>query len=235
MNTEYNPEQRFNERAVRYDDEIENIIPGYRALHDLSHNILKISLPKDAHVLIAGSGTGKEAIQYAFENPKWKITGFDIAEQMIRTAEEKVKTYELQDRIEFIHGDIRKVLNREFDGATSILIAHFMPIDEKKEFIKSIELGLKPGGTFILADICKDINSDLYEKFLSVWKSFQLQNREEKDVQEMLSNVRNNLHSITPEDTIALLENNDFKKINHFWRSLLINGFVAEKRFENPD
>jgi hypothetical protein len=37
MTETYDPEKRFNKRASMYDDEIENIIPGYRALHDISH------------------------------------------------------------------------------------------------------------------------------------------------------------------------------------------------------
>jgi tRNA (cmo5U34)-methyltransferase len=69
MTESYDSEKRFNERAQIYDDEIENIIPGYRALHDISHHILKSSLPKEAYVLVGGSGTGKEAIGYALENP----------------------------------------------------------------------------------------------------------------------------------------------------------------------
>ncbi len=84
MNDTYDPEKRFDERAAVYDDEIENIIPGYRSLHDLSLSYLKSSLPKNANLLICGSGTGKEAIEYALENPRWSIVGFDIAENMAK-------------------------------------------------------------------------------------------------------------------------------------------------------
>ncbi len=127
MTEQYDPEKRFNERASLYDDEIEKIIPGYRALHDMAHHILKSRLPEKAYLLIAGAGTGKEAIEYAIENPGWKITGFDIAEQMVKTASSKIEENGLCSRIELIHGGIGDIMQESFDGATSLLVMHFIP------------------------------------------------------------------------------------------------------------
>ncbi len=229
MSDSYDPEKRFNERAQTYDDEIQRIIPGYRVLHDISHNILKSALPKDAHVLIGGSGTGKEAMEYALENPGWKITGFDIALQMVNRATSKVVGKGLQSRIKIIHGSVSGVEQQDFDGATSLLVAHFIPGKDKKDYIIDISSRLKPAAKFIIADICKEENPEKFEEFLSAWKSFQLQTRDKKDIEEMLTNVRENLNTITVEETISLLESSGFKNINHFWKSLLINGFVMEK------
>lgn len=229
MNETFDPEKRFNERAKVYDDEIANIIPGYRALHDISHHILKSALPEDAYVLIGGSGTGKEAIGYALENPGWKIVGFDIAEQMVNRATSKVTEHGLESRIALVHGGIGDVLQENFDGATSLLVSHFIPKEEKADFLRDIYSRLKSGGKFIIADICEDKNQDRYEEFLSVWKSFQLQTRDQKDVEEMFNHVRNDLNYITSKETVSLLESTGFKNINHFWKSLLINGFVMEK------
>jgi len=229
MSETYNPEKRFNERALVYDEEIENIIPGYRALHDLSHHILKSALPKDAYVLVGGSGTGKEAIEYALENPGWKITGFDIAEQMVKKAASKVEEQGLSSRIELIHGGVSDVMQENFDGATSLLVAHFIPKDEKEEFIREMAFRLKTGGKFIIADVCDDEESEKFEDFLSAWESFQLKTRDKKDVDEMFSHVRKDLNYITVDQTIDMLRGCKFRKIHHFWKSLLINGFVMEK------
>lgn len=229
MSETYDPEKRFNERAKIYDDEIERIIPGYRALHDISHHILKSSLPENAHLLIGGSGTGKEAIGYALDNPGWKITGFDIAEEMVRIASSKVEQHGLKSRIELIHGDVSQVFQENFDGATSLLVAHFIPKKEKEAFIRQIHLRLKPGAKFIIADVCNDKDSTKFEDYLSVWQSFQLQTRDKKDVDEMFKHIRENLNYITPEETIELLSYCGFTRIRHFWKSLLINGFMMEK------
>ncbi|GJM14759.1 MAG: SAM-dependent methyltransferase [Thermodesulfobacteriota bacterium] len=229
MSETYDPEKRFNERARIYDDEIDKIIPGYRALHDISHHILKTTLPDDAYVLVGGSGTGKESIGYAIENPGWKITGFDIAEEMIKKASSKIEQNELSHRIELIHGGINDVLQEDFDGATSLLVAHFIPKEEKEEFIKQIYFRLKPGAKFIIADVCNDVDSKKFEEFLSAWESFQLQTRDKKEVEEMFSHVRKDLNYITVEETSTLLKSCGFVNIQHFWKSLLINGFVMEK------
>ena len=88
---------------------------------------------------------------------------------------------------------------------------------------------LKPGGKFILADVGGDRNSRDFEEFLSAWESFQLQSRDKKDVEEMLGHVRSNLNLITLDETISLLKGSGFRNIRHFWKSLLINGYVMEK------
>ena len=229
MTEPYDPEKRFNERARVYDEEIEKIIPGYRALHDMSHHILKSMLPKDAHLLIAGAGTGKEAIEYATENPGWKVTGFDIAEEMVKTASSKIEQSGLGSRIELIHGGIEEIMQESFDGATSLLVMHFIPKEEKERYLKEICFRLKHGAKFILADVGGDRNSPEFEEFLSAWESFQLQTRDKKDVDEMLGHVRGNLNFITHDETISLLKSTGFRNIRHFWKSLLINGFVMEK------
>jgi len=229
MNEQYDPEKRFNERAQVYDEEIEKIIPGYRALHDISRHILKGALPQKAHILVAGSGTGNEAISYVLDNPGWKITGFDIAEEMVKTACSKIEANGLSSRIELIHGRVQDIKQESFNGATSILIMHFIPKEEKSKYLKEICSRLKPGAKFILSDVGGDRNSPEFEEFLSAWKSFQLQTRDKKDVEEMLGHVRNNLNILTHDETISLLKNSGFKNIRHFWKSLLINGFVMEK------
>jgi len=68
-----------------------------------------------------------------------------------------------------------------------------------------------------------------FEEFLSAWESFQLQSRDKKDVEEMLGHVRSNLNLITLDETISLLKGSGFRNIRHFWKSLLINGYVMEK------
>lgn len=232
MNDTYDPEKRFNERAQVYDNEIETMIPGYKTMHELSHHILKSSLPKDAFVLIGGSGTGNEAIEYLSENPGWNIVGFDIAEEMIKKANSKILQNGIQDRIELVHGGISDVTEEGFDAATLLLVLHFIPKEDKEDFLTEIYNRLKPGGRLIIADICDDSNENRFEDFLSVWSSLQLQTRNQKDVQEMLKNVRENLNKITIEQTITLLEKVGFTNIHHFSKSLLINGFVMEKNIQ---
>ena len=180
-------------------------------------------------MLVGGSGTGKESIGYALENPGWTITGFDIAEEMVKRASSKVEQSGLSGRIELVHGGIGDIMQEDFDGATSLLVAHFIPIQEKKEFFKEIAFRLKPGGKFIIADVCDDKDTQKFEDFLFAWESFQLKTRDKEDVDEMLTHVRENLNYITVEETIALMKSTGFTNIRHFWKSLLINGFTMEK------
>jgi len=99
----------------------------------------------------------------------------------------------------------------------------------KSKYLKEMCFRLKDGGKFILADVGGERNSPEFEEFLRAWKSFQLQTRDKKDVEEMLQRVRGNLNFITLDETISLLKDSGFRKIRHFWKSLLINGYVMEK------
>jgi tRNA (cmo5U34)-methyltransferase len=148
---------------------------------------------------------------------------------MVKKASSKIEQCGLGSRIEIVHGGVGDILQEDFDGATSLLVAHFIPKEEKEKFIKEISFRLKPGAKFIIADVCNDRNSRKFEDFLSVWESFQLQTREKKEVEEMFKHARQNFYYITVEETITLLSSCGFTKIQHFWKSLLINGFVMEK------
>jgi len=229
MNEEYNPEKRFNKRATEYDKDIDTIIPGYRTLHDMVHHLLKPTIPEEATILVAGSGTGNEAISFAARNPGWHITGFDIAENMIEVSVEKIREQGLLDRVRLIHGSITDVPKGEFDAITSILVMHFMPVDEKIRYLKELFSRLKPGGTLIVVDSMGDVNSDDFKQMAAAWKSFQLEGRTEEDVEETFKHVNEDVYIIPHEDKLLHLAMTGFISIRQFWKCLIFSGFIAKK------
>ena len=53
----------FNgEWSNEYDDAAHKIIPAYHAIYELTQYLLKSKLGKEAKILVAGAGTGKEII-----------------------------------------------------------------------------------------------------------------------------------------------------------------------------
>lgn len=226
--SDYNTVKRFNERAKKYDGDIETIIPGYSNLHQLITYILKNRLSKRARILIAGTGTSREAITLASENKGWNFVAFDSAKEMIKVSAKKIQKQKLGKQISLVHGKINSVENENFDAATSILVMHF--IKNKKSFLKEIYNRIKPGGTFILVDICGNKRSGEFNDLLTYWVDFQKDNRTDKEnISQTVKHIKNDLRVISEKRTLTLLSNTGFRNTRHFFKSFLINGFITEK------
>lgn len=155
-----------------YDDTAHKIIPGYHIIYELTQHLLKVGLNKDASILVAGAGTGKEIIAYSEMNPRWHFTGFDPAESMLSIARKKVAAASLLNKISLVHGLIDDVTEENFDAATSILVMHFLPDDGTKlHFLRGIADKLKSGALFVLVDLEGEIGSDAYNTMNSAWKN----------------------------------------------------------------
>jgi len=100
---------------------------------------------KKAQILVAGCGTGKEAIQLAYVFPDAQILAVDLSRTSLAYAIDKSNEFGLEN-ITFRHGDIMELgkLDQKFDYIASAGVLHHMK-DPKAgwEIITSL---LKPGG-----------------------------------------------------------------------------------------
>lgn len=231
MQDKFDPEKRFNERADVYDEDIHKIIPGYTALHETARHLLETSLPVDAFLLVAGVGTGNEAVACALRNPDWRVTGFDIAENMVKTASEKIKKHGLGERVEIIHGALEDVLQESFDAATALLVMHFIPYESKLEFLRGLNLRLNPGGVLITADFTVDRDSYEFESYVKAWEAYMLTTQEKKDVDERVQHTRYDLDILSHEETLEHLTRAGFTNIRLFWKSLVFSAYISEKGY----
>lgn len=229
MQDKFDPEKRFNERAKVYDADILKIIPGYHALHDTTRHLLETALPEDAFLLVAGVGTGNEAITLVSRNHGWRVTGFDIAENMIKTTAAKVRERGLNNRIALVHGTVDDILQESFDAATAILVMHFIPYGKKLEFLQGLHLRLNPGGMLILADFTGDRNSHEFKSFLTAWENYMLETREREDVDEAVARTRHDLDILSHEAMLGLIKKAGFINGRLFWKSLVFSAYVAER------
>lgn len=229
MEEKFDPKKRFNERASVYDADILKIIPGYAALHETARHLLETTLPENAFILVAGVGTGNETVSLAERNPGWRVTGFDIAENMISTASVKVNARGLAHRIELIHGTVDDVFQEAFDGATALLIMHFIPYAQKLTFLREINFRLRPGGTLVLADFTGDRGSFEFESFITAWEDYMFERREKADVDEAVSRTRRDLDILSHASMVELIQRAGFLHPRLFWKSLVFSAYIAEK------
>jgi tRNA (cmo5U34)-methyltransferase len=223
----------FNGRwSNEYDDTAHKIIPLYHSIYELTEHLLRDGLNKEARILVAGAGTGKEIIDYSQNNPNWSFTGFDPAEPMLSIARRKVDAASLENKITLVHGLIDDVSEENFDAATSILVMQFLPDDGTKlNFLKGISEKLIPGAMMVLVDLEGEIGSDEYNTFNAAWENQQLFIRDESDrVRKEFIKREKEVHFIPQKRIETLLEEVGFIKIYKFLKAYLFGGYVAIKR-----
>ena len=220
------------EFSNEYDDMAHKIIPAYHSIYELTQHLLRDKLGKEAKILVAGAGTGKEMIDCSQNNPHWSFTGFDPAELMLSIARKKVAAASLENRISFVPGLINDVAEKGFDAATSILVMHFLPDDGTKlNFLKGIADKLKPGALIVLVDLEGEIGSDEFNTLNAAWKNQQLFKRGENHrVREKFIMREQEVHFIPQKRIESLLEEAGFIKIHKFFKAYLFGGYVALKK-----
>lgn len=230
-------EERFGgERAGRYDEGIRMAVPGYEALHDMAHSLLRLELEERARLLIAGAGTGAEILGLGVKEPGWSFTGADPSPDMIAVASRRAAEGGLAHRTDLRVGYVHDLpaSPAPYDAATAILVMHFLPDDgHKLEFLQSISARLRPGALLVLADLCGDPASARFSRFFAAWRLRQLALRmEEKDVEDGLRDLRSVVRFVPEERVVALLCEAGFDSVERFYGALLFGGWVARKSID---
>ncbi|MBP5520585.1 MAG: methyltransferase domain-containing protein [Treponema sp.] len=138
----------FNARLEGYEEHQLNTIESAKELYSFTAGCL----PKQAEscILDLGCGTGLELQEYFNLNPTGKITGIDLAEQMLKFLESKFQG----KNINLINGSYFEVPfgTNQFDAVVSVESLHHFTKQEKIPLYKKIKAALKPAGYFILTD-----------------------------------------------------------------------------------
>lgn len=121
------------DRASKYDLDIRKAIPGYEALHGMAQTLLQLSLSQSAKLLVVGSGTGMELINFCTNNPQWLLTGVEPSAEMMAIAKKQLSQRNLLERVNLHTGYVGSLPETSLmDAATLILVMHFLPDDGSK-------------------------------------------------------------------------------------------------------
>jgi SAM-dependent methyltransferase len=102
-------------------------------------------LPVGAKILIAGCGTGRQAVKRALEYPEAAVTAIDVSEASLRYARQQSATLNIQN-IRFLNIDLHNIadLNEQFDAIWCTGVLHHLPIPERGW--AALVAVLRPGG-----------------------------------------------------------------------------------------
>lgn len=113
---------------------------------------------KTGIALEIGPGPGYLGLEWLKSTKDTRVKGLEISEDMMKIAQRNSIEYGLQDRIEYIKGDARKMPFEDnyFDVAFTNGSLHEWEYPE--EIMNEIARVLKPGGRYIITDMKRNMN-----------------------------------------------------------------------------
>lgn len=138
----------FSKRLNGYEEHQLNAIDGAHEFYQFTASLLPMK--NLATVLDLGCGTGLELEYYFKLNPTAKITGIDLAEDMLKVLKEKFS----EKHITVIHGSYFDVPFEKncYEAVVSVESLHHFSQDEKISLYKKVFQTLAANGYFILTD-----------------------------------------------------------------------------------
>jgi len=113
---------------------------------------------REGNVLEVGPGPGYVGLEWLKKAPGAKLTGLEISEAMIRTAERNAKAYGLEGKANYVQGNgmAMSFADETFDAAFSNGSLHEW--EKPVAVFNELWRVLKPGGTVCVADMRRDVN-----------------------------------------------------------------------------
>lgn len=126
-------------------------VPGFASLHRMVEMLLAERVPVDGRVLVLGAGGGLELRALADAQPGWQFDGIDPSAEMLELAADTVGPH--ADRVRLHHGKIDACPDGPFDGATCLLVFHFIERGERQHILRELRRRLRPGAPLALMHI----------------------------------------------------------------------------------
>jgi tRNA (cmo5U34)-methyltransferase len=223
----------FNsDKSTRYDREIRMSIPGYEAIHGMVDAFLSDTLACDAHLLIAGVGTGMELVTLGKRHPQWHFIAFDQSPEMLSVCRNNVASMGMTGRVTLVGGTTGALPeDLRCDAATSILVSQFISDGtERRHYFNSLARRIVPGGLFFAVDLVGNRSQPSFEKFGKAWRTFNIYNGRDPDELDESFRRSGQVVSFIPEvDYCRMLEETGFEDISQFYRGLLFCGWVCRR------
>lgn len=157
------------DHAAAYDNQFEEL----QAIKGLLHLILETGLgklPDNARILVAGAGTGAEVRYLATRFPNWQFALIDPSSAMLDVARRHAEAEGFAARCTFHNAYVSEVEAFDFDGATSLLVSHFLTqADPRIAYFCSIADRLRPGAPLFNADLCANMNAPDFPRVMELW------------------------------------------------------------------
>ena len=226
----FNTSGFFNrDMAETYDQRNSGLKPISDCLHFLMRLVLT-KLPQRANVLCVGIGTGAEILSLAAERPDWSFVGVDPSSEMLEVGRRRFEEANISDRCQLIQGYVQDVSDTNFDAVVSLLVAHFIQLENRPTFYQAIHDRLRPGGVFVSAEISGNLDGPVFPAILEDWKQVQmLMGATKESLATLEETLRNVLGVVPPEATEALWHEAGLSRPVPFFQAFMVHGWHAQR------
>ena len=207
----------------------EQFIPGRRAIFAIVEASFLELLPQgQARILVVGAGGGEEILRLGKDNPHWSFVGVDTHEPMVELARRRLAETPVGARSQVSAKTIESLDEKDFDAATCILTAHFVPDDGSKlAFFKAIRARLKPRAPLAIVDGVGVSGEAQTELLRGIWKRHAVRNGAAEEVAELNAETFKKVAVVSAERQEELLTSAGFERLTPIFRGLAIKGWLA--------
>lgn len=225
----------FDERppvnVEEYDKSMRLYCGAYEEIFKITHSCLRARLPETARLLVVGAGTGMEICEFAPLNPGWSFCGVDPSADMLALAGRKLSERSLANHIELKKGYVDELEDdAQFDGATCVLVMHFLKDDgSKRALLESIGRRLKRGAPLVLIDGFGEPGNAEFEEAKAAWKQYPiLHGVPGGAVEKAFRDVIMKMVQFVPEARIFdLLKTAGFTRTFRYYSGFLYGGWMS--------
>lgn len=218
------------ERASNYDAQATMF--SWRPVLDEFTRLIFRPLGAEATILCVGAGTGLELAPMALAHPGWRFLALEPAAEMLALCRQRAEREGFAERCEFFNGYLEDLPpDRLFDGATCLLVSHFMTAPGTREqFFRGIAQHLRPGGLFINCDLAADQSAPSYAALEGIWfRGLKGDGATEEQIAQMAGAYRTFVAVRPPAEVAALLETAGFSAVTPIFQALLLHGWCATR------
>ena len=226
------PDAPFGEKsAASYDQRFAKLAPMKAALHLMAHLALE-PLGLEARILCVGVGTGAELLYLGKAFPGWRFVGVEPSGPMLAQCRGRLEDAGLSERVELHEGYLDSLpATAPFDGATSILVSHFLlEAEQRRAYFGGIAQRLRPGGLLVSAAMAADPAPEAYGALVDLWvRSWVFAEMPEKRVQGFKPSIGKGLALFPPAEIEQILSDSGFAQPVQIYQALLMHGWVARR------
>jgi tRNA (cmo5U34)-methyltransferase len=219
-----------DEWAARYEDYANASIAGRDGLFNLAHACLS-RLPQDARILVVGSGTGSEILQFAQRHPNWRFEAVEPSAPMLAVSQRRIDAAGFGHQVVFHHGIVQGIDIAACDAATSILVAqHVVDDQEARGFFAAIAANLVDRAPLFSADISIPQDKGIGDALLQTWQTQAVSaGLPAQAPASLISRFGRDLKARTPAEIERLLSDAGFSPAVQVFQSTIYRAWTAHR------
>lgn len=201
-------------------------VPGFASLHRMVEMLLAERVPEDGRVLVLGAGGGMELKALADAQAGWTFDGVDPSADMLELAAETVGPH--VDRVRLHHGGIEAAPEGPFDGATCLLVFHFIDRAERARILAGLRQLLRPGAPLLLMHISFPQTEPERSQWIARHAAYGAPpGSAPANLAAAREAIGTRLTILSPDEDEAMLAEEGFERISLFFAGLSFRGWVA--------